>query len=107
MSDQNGESVTLIKLKKPLQMPDGRTVEALDIDLTKLELGDLHNLEMEFASLFPNTAPTNGIFMTNSKYQALVIARINGMVYDNLRRLNAVDAFNVSNRMARFLAESA
>lgn len=107
MNEQNGESDTIVKLKKPLPLPDGRLLEKMDVDLTKLNLGDLHNLEMEYAALFPGTSPTNGIFMTDSKYQALVIARINNIVYDNIRGLNAVDAFNVSNRMARFLAESA
>jgi hypothetical protein len=105
MNEQNGESETLVKLKKPLQV-EGRAVEGLDIDVSKLTLGDLHNLEMEYAALFPGTTPTNGIYMTDSKYQSLVIARINGIVYDNLRGLNAVDAFNVSNRLGRFLAES-
>jgi hypothetical protein len=106
MNEQNGESETLVKLKKPLQV-EGRAVEGLDIDVSKLTLGDLHNLEMEYAALFPGVTPTNGIYMTDSKYQSLVIARINGIVYDNLRGLNAVDAFKVSNRMGRFLAESA
>lgn len=104
---KNGESNTLVKLKKPLQLPDGRAIESIDVDVSKLNLGDLHNLEMEFNALFPGTTPTNGIYMTDSKYQSLVIARINGIVYDNIRGLNAVDAFNVSNRMGRFLAESA
>ena len=112
---QNGETDTIkslpietvIKLKKPFQLPDGKTLESLDVDLSKLNLGDLHNLEMEYAALFPGVTPTNGIFMTDSKYQSLVLARINGIIYDNIRGLNAIDAFNVSNRMARFLAESA
>lgn len=109
MEDQkNGDKeATLVKLKKPLQMPDGRTLESLDVDVSKLNLGDLHNLEMEYSALFPGVSPTNGIYMTDAKYQSLIIARVNGMVYDNIRGLNAIDAFNVANRMARFLAESA
>jgi hypothetical protein len=107
MNELNGESETLIKLKKPLPMPDGRVIEELNVDISKLNLGDLHNLEMEYTALFPGVGPTNGIYMTDSKYLALIVARINGIVYDNIRGLNAVDAFKVSNRVARFLAESA
>jgi hypothetical protein len=62
---------------------------------------------MEYAALFPDVRPTNGIYMTDSKYMALIVARINGIVYDNIRGLNAIDAFKVSNRVASFLTESA
>lgn len=98
---------TLVKLKKPLTLPDGRVLETLDVDVSKLSLGDLHNLEMEYGAIFPGATPTNGIYMTDSKYMSLVVSRINGIIYDNMVGLNAVDAFNVSNRLARFLAESA
>jgi hypothetical protein len=111
MSDEKngatGEFDTMVKLKKPLKLPDGRVIEALDVDVDKLTLGDLHNLEMEFAALFPGISPTNGVFITDSKYQSLMIARINGLIYDNLRAVAAKDSFNVSNRMGRFLAETA
>jgi hypothetical protein len=107
MSATNGEKDTTVKLNKPLKLPDGREFAELNVDIDKLTLGDLHNLEMEYGALFPNTTPTNGIYMTDSKYQSLVIARINGIVYDNLRQLSARDAFNVTNRMGRFLAETA
>lgn len=98
---------TVVKLKKPLTLPDGRIFEELSVDLDKLTLGDLHSLEVEYAALFPGISPTNGVFMTDSKYQALVIARVNGIIYDQLRPLGARDSFNVSNRMGRFLAELA
>jgi hypothetical protein len=98
---------TKVKLRTPLKTPDGRVFEELDVDLDKLTLGDLHNLEMEYAALFPGITPTNGVFMTDSKYQSLVIARINGLIYDQLRALGVRDAFNVSNRMGRFLSEIA
>jgi hypothetical protein len=62
---------------------------------------------MEYAALFPGINPTNGIFMIDSKYQSLIVSRLNGIVYDNIRGLSALDAFNVSNRMARFLTEAA
>jgi hypothetical protein len=108
MEDQkNGASDTKIKLKTPLKLPDGRVMEELDVNIDKLTMGDLHNLELEYAALFPNITPTNGIYMTDAKYQSLIIARINGVVYDNLRGLSARDTFNVANRMGRFLAETA
>jgi len=96
----------VVKLKHPLKLPDGKVFEELSVDLDKLTLGDLHTLEVEYAALFPGISPTNGVFMTDSKYQALVIARVNGIVYDHLRALGARDAFNVAGRMGRFLAES-
>jgi hypothetical protein len=105
MSEKNGEQEIKVKLKVPLKLPDGRIFDVLDVDIDKLSMGDLHNLEMEYDTLFPNMRPTNGVFMTDSKYQALVIARINGLVYDNLRTLSARDTFNVTNRLGRFLAE--
>src|ERR1700757_641658 len=104
---KNGASDTKVKLKKPLKLPDGKVIEELDVDIDKLTMGDLHNLEIEYAALFPNATPTNGIYMTDAKYQSLVIARINGIVYDNLRGLGARDTFTVANRMGRFLAETA
>jgi hypothetical protein len=100
------ELSTKVKLKTPLKMPDGKVLDELDVDIDKLTMGDLHRLEMEYAAIFPNVTPTNGIYMTDSKYQALVIARINGLVYDNLARLSARDTFQVANRMGRFLAET-
>jgi len=108
--EQNGEIKkedldTKVKLKNALRLPDGKVFDELDVNVDKLTLGDLHSLEIEYAALFPGVSPTNGIFMTDSKYQSLVIARINGIVYDNLRALGARDAFNVANRMGRFLAE--
>jgi hypothetical protein len=104
---ENGEKDTKVKLKIPLKLPDGRIFEELDIDIDKLTMGDLHNLEMEYAAVFPGATPTNGIYMTDSKYQALVLARINGLVYDNLKSLNARDTFKASNRLGRFLADIA
>jgi hypothetical protein len=101
------ELSTKVKLKNPLRLPDGRVLEELDVDIDKLNMGDLHNLEMEYAAIFPNATPTNVIYMTDAKYQALVIARINGVIYDNLRSISARDTFTVANRMGRFLADTA
>ena len=108
---KNGETVeektpesTMVKLFKPLKLPDGRVFEELDIDVDKLNMGDLHNLEMEYAAVFPTATPTNGIFMTDAKYQALIIARINGVIYDQLKGLGVKDSWNLTNRIGRFLA---
>jgi hypothetical protein len=97
------EVSTMVPLFKPLRLPDGRVFEEMDINVDKLNLGDLHNLEMEYAAVFPGAMPTNGIYMTDTKYQALLIARINGIIYDNMRGLGVRDSFNLSNRLGRFL----
>jgi hypothetical protein len=107
MDEKNGEKEILVKLNVPLKLPDGRILEELSVDIDKLNMGDLHNLEMEYAAIFPGATPTNGVYMTDSKYQSLVLARINGIVYDNLRSLGAKDTFKVSNRLGRFLADIA
>jgi hypothetical protein len=108
--NENGETKvkkiaesTMVPLFRPLKLPDGRVFEELDVDVDKLNMGDLHNLEMEYAAVFPTATPTNGIFMTDAKYQALMIARINGVIYDSLKGLGAKDTWNLSNRIGRFL----
>jgi hypothetical protein len=100
---KKAEESSMVKLIKPLKLADGRVFEELDVDVDKLTMGDLHNLEMEYAAVFPTATPTNGIFMTDAKYHALLVARINGIIYDNMKNLGARDTFNLSNRIGRFL----
>lgn len=107
--NKNGEvdKDTIVKLRKPLTLPSGEIKTELSVDVDQLDWQALHNLEMEYNALFPGTAPTNGIFFTDTKYQAMMIARINGMIYDQIVKISARDALNLSNRLGRFLGEIA
>lgn len=102
MSDKNGDSV--VKLRKPISFPDGKTIESISIDVDKLSWQDLHNLEMEYAAVFPNQVPTNGIYVTDTKYQALMIARLNGLIYDQMApQIRGRDAITLTQRLGLFL----
>lgn len=98
----NGDTETTVKLLRPLKTIEGQ-METISIDIDQLTMESLHNLEAEYQALWPNTMPTNGIYLTDTKYQSLMIARINGITYDILKQLGARDTFNISNRLGRFL----
>lgn len=100
---KNGNKEFMVRLSTPLILPSGEVKEELSVDMDELSWADLHSLEIEYGALFPTATPTNGIYFTDTKYQAMVIARINGMIYDNIVKLKARDAFNLSNRLGRFL----
>jgi hypothetical protein len=92
------------KLRKALTLNDGKVVNELSLDVDKLTMSDFHSLEMEYSMIWPGSSPTNGIFMTDQKYQAMMIARINGMNYDQLARVRGVDAVMLYREFSSFLA---
>jgi len=100
---QNGEKA-VYKLQKPWSLPDGRSLEEVSIDIDKLNSGDMDSLELEYAAIFQGANPANGIFLTDSKYQMMIIARINGTVYDNTRSIGARDRLLMLREFMRFLA---
>lgn len=103
MSETNGEKETKVKLIHPLTLTDGTQLTELSIDVDELDMDALHNIELEYAALYPSAMPTNGIYITDTKYQALMLARVNKLPYDVLKRLKARDTLNVNMRMSRFL----
>jgi hypothetical protein len=92
------------QLRKAITLNDGRVVSELSLDVDKLDMSDFHSLEMEYGAIWPGASPTNGIFMTDQKYQAMMIARINGMNYDQVSKVRGVDAVMLYREFSSFLA---
>lgn len=114
MSTANGEVKKeeidpIVKLRQPLNRMSGEALTELSVDIDKLGLHaeDLHNVEAEYTALFPNVSPTNGIYMTDSKYQLMLIGRANKLRYEEISKLGARDTISVTMRFSRFLAEPA
>jgi len=108
MSETNGEAkkeeVKIVKLSHPINRMTGETVTELSIDPEEIDAEILHNIELEYAAVFPNVSPTNGIFITDSKYQLMLIGRINKMRYEEISKVKAKDALQLTLRLNRFLA---
>lgn len=111
MSTANGEEKVdpIVKLRKPLNRLTGEPLTELtvDIDGAGLDAEALHNIEAEYAAVFPNITPTNGIYMTDSKYQLMCVGRANKLRYEEISKLGARDTITVTMRFSRFLAEPA
>lgn len=94
----------IVKLSHPINRMTGEAVTELSVDPIDIDAEQLHNIELEFADTFPNISPTNGIYITDSKYQLMLIGRINKMRYEEISKIKARDAIAVTLRLNRFLA---
>jgi hypothetical protein len=97
----------IVKLRRPINRMSGEPLTELTVDIDELDAEALHNIEAEYVALFPSLSPTNGIYMTDSKYQLMVIGRANKLRYEEISKLHARDTVNVTMRFSRFLAEPA
>jgi hypothetical protein len=102
---QSARERGMVRLTHPISV-NGMRVEELSVNIQSppsgFTWGTLHELELEYPAVFPDY-PVPVVYIGDAKYRAMIIARLNGLHYDDLKLLSPFDGLMLDNELGRFL----
>jgi hypothetical protein len=102
---KSGREAGRVRLSRPINI-NGKVVKELFVDVKNpppgFDWGTLHQLELEYPAVFPDY-PVPNVFIGDAKYRAMIIARLNGLHYDDLKGISPFDGLTLDNELGRFL----
>jgi hypothetical protein len=90
-------------LHTPLVLKNGKTITELSTDFDKLKARDLKAIGKQFRAI---TKEFVVIPWTDERFQLMAVARVNGMITDDLDELGGRDAVAVMNAAITFFGEA-
>lgn len=99
---KNGSHIK--KLLEPINSA-GRTITELNLDFQKLKLKGLKAVAAQFRLVVPQDTLTDGeraIPWVRDEYQMMCVARLNGIIYEDLDNLCTSDALEVEAKARSF-----
>lgn len=92
----------LYKLSPPLKLANGKIIEQLDLDLDKLKGKGIKAVAAQFRQVVKEFT---AVPWADERYQLIAVARLNGIIYEDLDELGGKDTVFVMRNALDFFGE--
>ena len=92
----------IYKLETPLTLAGGKTIETLNLDFKKLKAKAWIAVDKQFTDQEKKFV---ALFWTDSRYRLMVVAKLNGLIYEDLLELDGGDFVSVSEAVKDFFTD--
>jgi hypothetical protein len=92
----------LYTLDMPLVLAGGKTIEKLNLDFRKIKAKAWLSIDKQFADQEKKFV---ALLWTDSRYQLMTVAKLNGLIYEDLLELSGGDFVTVTGAVKDFFTD--